>query len=99
MDVIRSRCVNDTTPHSGDFAPADNDLHPRYPLEECGACHKAFCEDCWTDHATLPGHGEAASLTPEILDTVYDIVRNHPQPVVLDSFKQHDLTDTDLINS
>lgn len=38
-------------------------------------------------------------LTQEVLDKVYNIVRTHPAPVVLDSFGAHGLKDRELVNA
>ena len=51
MDVQRTRCFNDKTPHAdGDFTPADNINHARHPLKECQTCKRSFCQKCWPDH-------------------------------------------------
>jgi hypothetical protein len=51
MDVPRTRCFNDETPHAvGDLTPADNINHPRHPLKDCPKCKRSFCVNCWPNH-------------------------------------------------
>lgn len=38
-------------------------------------------------------------LTQEMLDKVYNIVKTHPGPVVLESFDEYGLTDKELVTA